>query len=181
MIGVAATVVGDRIFRVLPDGLVEITDRPVVVALSIVAKAAVVVGSRVLRVESDRFRVIRDGAIVIAFLEVGIATVVVGRRVLWVDPDGFAVVRNGAITVALAVVGIAAVVEGDREIVSLELVGRDHARARRDRFIARRLVAGRCVVGVRRDHADQKEKGGDKWHNGVHRVIPSGKINNLAL
>src|SRR5262245_25035929 len=56
----AAVVEGLGVFRIEPDCLVEVRDRPVEVALGAPGAAAVVIGVPKFRTELDRFGIVRD-------------------------------------------------------------------------------------------------------------------------
>ena len=66
--GQAAIVVGESEFRIEPDGLVEILNGAVVVALLVIGKAAVVVGDRELGIELDGLVEILNGAVEVALV-----------------------------------------------------------------------------------------------------------------
>src|SRR5208283_2799168 len=112
--GVTAVNVGLRRARIEPDGLIEIGNRALVLALGLPGAAPVIVGRR-RRIEFDRLIIIGDRAIEVAFAPPSDAAIVERDGIARIDAQGLAVVGYGVVWVTFVVESVAAIVVGDDE------------------------------------------------------------------
>src|SRR5260370_785527 len=101
----APVLVGPNIFRIEADGLAEIRQGAIVLALDLVPIAPVVVGESVLGIEPDRLVVIGDRAIEVALGFVGDGPVVVGVGVFGIKADRLVVIGDRAVEIPFGFVG----------------------------------------------------------------------------
>jgi len=113
-VSLAAIIIGDEIFRMNFDRLIEILDGPIERSAIAIGAAAIAVGRAVDRLKPDRLGVVGDCSLVVFFSEMGGATAIVGVAIARIEPDCLGAIGQRMIMIALVPVGKAAAAVGPR-------------------------------------------------------------------
>ena len=110
--GHAPAVIGVGEFRVQADGLGEIGDGLLLLALDVVGDAAVVIRLGEFRLLADGLVIVGDGLVQLARGPVGAAAAIVGRGAIRVQADGLGVIVEDLVELAFSPVGAGPIAVG---------------------------------------------------------------------
>ena len=89
--------------RIEPDGLAQIGDGAVEIAVAAERDAAIVVNTRVPGIEADAFVVVGDGGVAVALVVIRVAAIVVSLGVGRIEADRRVEIGDGALVIPLLV------------------------------------------------------------------------------